>query len=175
MEKWRPVVGYEGWYEVSDQGRVRNVKTRGGSPAGHILTGCPSKKGYLSVCLTVNTKQKVKHVHRLVGEAFLGPLQRGLQTDHINGDKTDNRAANLRYVTGFVNQRKSYEPQFYRHVPRGEAHSQSKLKETQVRAIKRLLRLGMIHRLIADRFRISVSTIDAINSGRLWTHITEGG
>jgi hypothetical protein len=53
--------------------------------------------GYLSVGLSRNSKQRAFYVHRLVAEAFLGPRPAGKETMHLNGDRTDNRVANLAY------------------------------------------------------------------------------
>ena len=170
-EHWKPVVGYEGWYEVSSLGRVRNAKERHGTSLGHVLTGSPGEKGYLQVCLTVDKKQKVKDVHRLVSEAFIGPLPSGYQTDHINGIKTDCKASNLQYITGLENMRKSYLPEFNRHVLRGEEHGNARWTVGQIKEVKHLLSSGMIHRLVAERTGVSKATVDQISSGRQWVHV----
>ena len=90
-ERWKDVVGYEGLYEVSDMGRVRNGKKR-------ILFLRSDPNGYPNVCLCKDGVKKSYRVHRLVSRAFLGDLPEGYCTDHINRDKTDNRLCNLRYV-----------------------------------------------------------------------------
>jgi hypothetical protein len=104
-EEWRPVVGYEGKYEVSDMGRIRRVKT------GRVLrTRVVVHKGrYERVGLWRDGKSRVWQVHRLVGEAFLGPLPRGLETRHLNGDGADNRLVNLKYGTHAENMRDAVE------------------------------------------------------------------
>ena len=69
-EKWKPVKGYEGLYEVSDYGNVRSLNYR---RTGKIQKLKPTKDtcGYLQVCLCKNGKVKYKHIHRLVAEAFI--------------------------------------------------------------------------------------------------------
>lgn len=102
-EVWKPVVGLEGAYEVSDQGRVRSVRRvvrsgqRGGTRevAPQILSTPKGSAGYRQVTL----RRKTHLVHSLVMAAFVGPRPVGMETCHNNGDPDDNRLANLRYDT----------------------------------------------------------------------------
>jgi hypothetical protein len=112
VEVWRPIVGYEGYYEVSDQGRVRSVDRLVAGPYGDKpwrLRGKPmkqtpwSKKGYLAVKLTRQGQQKRWSVHRLVLTAFVGPCPEGMEACHNNHVKSDNRLANLRWDTASAN------------------------------------------------------------------------
>lgn len=107
-EKWRPVAGFEGRYEVSDQGRVRSMDRIVTNKHGHqwrvrerILKA--SGKGpmrYDGVHLGDGTGRIVQHyIHRLVLEAFVGPRPDGLVSRHLNGDHHDNRLVNLTYGT----------------------------------------------------------------------------
>lgn len=110
-ETWLPIVGYEGYYEVSDQGQVRSLDrlvNRG--PCGFILKRGvvlrQKKRGlsesgpkYASVCLKVHGQSKTFSVHRLVLQAFVGPCPRGQEGCHNNGQSLDNRLSNLRWDT----------------------------------------------------------------------------
>lgn len=104
-ETWRPIPGWEGFYEASDQGEVRslprwvafgNQKRLAPScvvapwkhPAGYRVAGL-SRPG---------TRTFREYVHRLVASAFHGPGE-GLEVNHRNGVKTDNRAENLEWVS----------------------------------------------------------------------------
>ncbi len=106
-EEWRPVIGYEGLYEVSDLGRVRSldrvVLRSNGAPhpwKGQILKpSAHPKNGHLSVRLYQSDRGRTLEVHRLVGEAFLGPLPPGRETRHFDGDPANNRVRNLVYGT----------------------------------------------------------------------------
>lgn len=96
-ELWRAVVGYEGFYEVSDQGRVRSVPRR--KTRGRILKQILSTTGYPQVTLSKESVARPKKVHLLVMAAFVGPRPEGLEIRHLSGIKTDNRVINLQYGT----------------------------------------------------------------------------
>lgn len=123
-EVWKPIIGYEGCYEVSNFGNVRslprtvNATWKNGKKGfyqvdGKILTPkeCTrNKKGYqtyLQVCLSVNGVHKYAMIHRLVAEAFL-PKQKGRDVvNHKDGDKHNNNVSNLEWVTHQENARHS--------------------------------------------------------------------
>lgn len=91
-EVWRPVVGYEGWYEVSNIGRVRRC-------GGRVLTNLQGSRGYELVNLSVRGKTRLWLVHRLVAMAFV-PNPCGFDVvNHLDENKTNNRANNLEWTT----------------------------------------------------------------------------
>lgn len=112
-ETWRPVVGFEGWYEVSDLGRVRSVDrvvTMAGRWAGALTRRAGrvrkprlQSNGYLFVNLSREGNLTIQNVHQMVARAFLGPRPPAHDVCHGNGDKTDNRLENLRYDTRSAN------------------------------------------------------------------------
>ena len=113
IEQWKPVVGFEGRYEVSDQGRVRALdrtieyETKNGKVARYVKKGQRlrpgrASTGYLSVCIGTGNTQ---NVHVLVAAAFLGVAPPKTLVCHKNGDKRDNRAVNLYYGTVSTNNR----------------------------------------------------------------------
>jgi hypothetical protein len=104
IEEWRPVVGYEGAYEVSSLGRVRSVprviETSDGRTRhqpGKMLRQ-HHNKGYPFVRLSLGGHPVNGMIHRLVAAAFLGP-EDGAEVCHNNGDPSDCTVANLRYGT----------------------------------------------------------------------------
>jgi hypothetical protein len=108
-ERWLPIAGYEGFYEVSDLGRVRSldrvVIERGGKARpmrGRILKPSRYLDGYLIVSLC-NDRHHTRAVHDLVARAFHGEPAPGQQVCHFDGDKTNNLAANLRWDTQSAN------------------------------------------------------------------------
>lgn len=72
-ERWFPVVGHEGFYKVSDHGRVKRIAPGKGATPGRVLAGGADKDGYVLVSLWANNKQTMCKVHRLVATAFIGP------------------------------------------------------------------------------------------------------
>lgn len=105
-EEWRPVVGYEGLYEVSNLGRVKSLdrvvtgKNGGQYPfKGKILKQRNDKDGYLTVYLCGNGKDKLKKVHRLVGETFLPNTDNLPVINHKDENKLNNCVDNLEWCT----------------------------------------------------------------------------
>ncbi|KKN66688.1 hypothetical protein LCGC14_0468740 [marine sediment metagenome] len=94
-ENWKPVVGYEDIYEVSDIGRVRSFCI---SPAGRLMKPGTDSKGYYFLGLWKNKRPRWHRVHRLVLEAFAGPVPEDApECCHNNGVRTDNCVENLRW------------------------------------------------------------------------------
>lgn len=126
-ERWRPVVGYEGHYEVSDQGRVRSYVRQ--QQAGRILRPRASKSrdhrnpGW-TVALFRGGRRENHLIHRLVLTAFVGPCPEGMEGCHWNDDASDNRLSNLRWDTHSANTQDklrngNHEPSNRTHCPRG--------------------------------------------------------
>lgn len=167
--EWRPVVGYEGLYEVSNNGQIKRLA---GSPKCHhdrILKPI-KRKGHSYVMLCANSVIVTIGVHRLVLAAFVGTAN-GLWVNHKNGIKDDNRLANLEYVTPSQNTQHAYDNGL-NSGPRGERNKHAKLTEADVREIRKLLTLGWKHKDIAKQFNIAMPTISAIRNNKQWRHVT---
>ncbi len=105
-ETWKPVSGYVGYYEVSDQGRVRSVDRmiwhncgREVLYRGRVLRQKMMPRGHRQVTLSRDGDQRTVLVHRLVLEAFVGPAPEGTEGLHWDDDPGNNRASNLRWGT----------------------------------------------------------------------------
>jgi hypothetical protein len=99
-EIWKPVVGYEGLYEVSNLGRVKSLPRNGTTKTGTILSDSCNGNGYRKLRLC-NTNKRTFYVHILVAMAFLDykPNKNVVCVDHINCIRSDNNLINLRILS----------------------------------------------------------------------------
>lgn len=99
-ETWKDVVGYEGFYKVSDKGNIKSVErldSIGRRCGGLVLRSGEHKHGYLQVRLYKNGKGRHKLIHRLVSKAFIPNPNSFLEVNHIDENKKNNEAANLEW------------------------------------------------------------------------------
>lgn len=177
-EEWRDIPEYEGLYQVSNQGRVRSlprvVIRSNGTPlsvSGRTLKAAPNSGGYLCVGLSKADKQWVPRVHILVAQTFIGQRPAGYDINHKNGDKTDNRAENLEYVTRAQNVQHAYDNGLI--IPdRGEANGNSKLTAEQVIEIRgRYAEGGISQETLGKEYGINQTQVGFIVRREVWTHI----
>ena len=105
-EEWRDVPGYEGYYQVSNHGRVRSldreVARRDGTTAtlkGVNLRADENPKGHLFNHLCRGGRREKKYIHRLVLEAFVGPCPAGMEACHWDDNPANNHLTNLRWAS----------------------------------------------------------------------------
>ena len=101
-EVWKDVVGYEGFYKVSNKGNVYSVERKdsmGRKRGGHILRPGYSMVGYPKAQLCKNGKMKNKSIHRLVAEAFIPNPNNFPEVNHIDEVKDNNDVSNLEWCT----------------------------------------------------------------------------
>lgn len=98
-EIWKDIKNYEGLYQVSNFGNVRSLGNGLSNNSKNKLLKVFNRRKYVGVQLCKNSIKKKYMVHRLVYEAFVGEIPDGMQVNHINEDKTDNRLENLNLMT----------------------------------------------------------------------------
>lgn len=178
-ENWRPIVGHEGAYEVSDLGRVRSLDrviscghwnkyakrfvqtTR--RLRGQMLRPGTKPSGHVSVALGKGNSQDV---HRLVLEAFVGPCPPGQEALHENDSPADNALANLRWGTRGENLLDAVRNG---RKPVGEDHHGAKLKAADIPNIRRRLAAEGPSAVARD-YGVSDATIRQVRDGRSWSH-----
>lgn len=190
-EVWRPVIDWEGFYAVSDFGRVRSldrIDCRGHRLRGRILRPSPDGGGYPQVTLCRDGVQHTRKVHHLVARAFHGPAWRyknpagwifRQEVRHIDGDPANRRADNLAWGTKAENQadrvvhgttsrgeRNGAHTMPHRR-PRGERQGSAKLTDDQVQSIRLDNRL---QRVIAAEHGVSQAHVSKIKRGETWSH-----
>lgn len=177
-EEWRPVAGWEGWYEASSLGRIRAIQrpVRGGPRCFNesyplILTPLVYRKGYLKYRLGEcdGTRQaKRRFAHRIIYEAFYGPIPEGVTVNHRDGKKANNAPDNLELATyqEQITHARSLEltRTFNGHRPH--------LTADDVREIRRLrIEQHMGTSALAKRYGVVPGTIGHIIARRSWKHI----
>jgi hypothetical protein len=181
-EEWRPVVGFEGIYSVSNLGRIRRELAVKYTYTGKMIKP-GNHHGYPTVQLWHLSTVKLRFIHRLVAASFLGPRPEGSQVNHIDGIKDNNRPKNLEYVTPKENQRhasrlgllafgsRNWTRKYPERLPRGDKHPLAKLKDTDIPQIRKLGKEGASASDIACIFGVSSTAIRHIIQGYTWKHV----
>lgn len=173
--EWRAVVGFEGKYEVSDEGQVRSLdRTRKGRWGNDVpIKGCimsqqKNRIGYMMVPLGTGTKRKkLCTVHRLVLIAFTEDRP-DMQVNHKDGDKTNNHLSNLEWVTASQNCRHREDNGL---GIRGEKAPHGKLNTEQVLQIRKLFAEGKSQTSLGKQFGVSQHSIWMIVRRKSWMHV----
>lgn len=157
-DRWLPVVGFGGLYEVSTLGRIRSLRT------GRINAAWPDDSGYPRIGLWNGSTQKKHRVHRLVAEAFHGDKRNALHCEvaHLDNDRTNCRADNLKWVSHVENH--SHRRAHGTH-PSGENHPRSRLTERDVARIR--TRYATSTQIAAD-YGVNYMTVREIWQGKRW-------
>lgn len=180
-ERWLPVVGYEGYYEVSDLGRVRSLDRVVHYPPsrshlngyarlwkGQVLLPSSDKRGYRSVNLCRDGEVTTCSVHRLVLEAHVGPCHPGWVACHGEAGVSDNSVSNLEWGPQEKNLGEDKRRDGTMTQPAGEAHPNAKLTWEKVQEIKIRLAAGENQYKIAADYGVSQGRISAIKQGQTW-------
>lgn len=169
-EMWKFVIGFKGFYEVSNIGRVRSVKrsiTRSNgrkmTVLARILLSPLDGHGYPHVCLHRRGRSWSVRVHILVARAFLGKPPAGKEVRHLNGDRADPRLRNLRYGRPDEN---GADKVAHGNSTRGEKNPNAVLTQEQVIAIRAS---DGTNAAIAAAYGVSPTQISFIRNEKSWS------
>lgn len=167
-EVWKPVVGFEEHYSVSNKGRVRR------EGRGNILQPSLTQSGYPCVSLSVDGEESTHRVHTLVAKAFvgpppgpIGPKSGDYQVNHKNSVRTDNRPENLEWVTHEENQAHAFQENREAHI--NEEHGNAGLEWGDIDQIRALsATTDLTYKEIGKKFGITDSRVCQIVKEQAW-------
>lgn len=181
IEEWRPVVGYEGLYDVSNLGRVRSLDRlcKSDKRSDQWLRGKILKpkinqhrQNRCTVALWKEGKVSYPYISRLVLSAFIGLPPIGHDAAHWDGDPTNNCLSNLRWATISENMQ---DKKRHGTDPIGVRNAMSKLTEEQVLYIKNNYKRTSYHASnsleLAQQFNVSRETILDVAKNAGWSHV----
>ena len=181
MEKWRDIQGYEGFYQVSNFGRVKSISrtvNKRASWGGWTTNFCKGKilhpgpinsKGHIGIHLWMKGKRKPLLVHRLVLETFIGPCPYGMEACHFpDRDPGNNKVENLRWDT-----RKGNHGDRFEHGTNnaGATNGTAILTDQMVLKMRKIRKeTGISYREIGEMFDKKAATVRrAVCAG--WKHL----
>lgn len=173
-EIWKEIKRFPN-YAVSNFGRIKRISKDNNGHDNNTYIGKIRKFGmnscgYKTIDLCKDGKCKYFTVHALVAKAFLGLCPKDKQINHIDGDKSNNCANNLEYVTKSENVKHAYKLGLMRQD--GKNNTNSKLDEGIVLKIRRLYKSGFYtQEKIAKQFDISRPNVSYIVNNKIWSHI----
>lgn len=166
-ELWTDVDGFNGRYMVSNMGRVRNMRTN------YVLQGTLQMKcgGYYYVSLYNPPRHKTQKVAPLVAHHFIGPKPPGMEVNHINNIRTDDRASNLEYLTHLDNIKHAQQYGFLSDQCGEHNHKHKYTTEIVVQILRMYYNEKKKPMDISKEIKIPVTTIRGIVYRQKWKHL----
>lgn len=177
-EIWKPVKGYESYYEVSNEGNIRTIERIIKLPTHQylkkqkLLTQFKDRRGYFHVKLyDGNGKCKSLTTHRIVALTFLNNPKELIEVNHIDHNKHNNCLSNLEWITRSDNIKHSYsfrDPKTYK----GSANKNSKLTESEVINIRKEYKTTKTtYKQLSNKYNVGITLISYIVNNKIWTHV----
>lgn len=180
-EIWKPIIGYEGIYEISSFGRVKALSVVRNKWFGEVVSKERIMKPYLgknkyhNVSLHKERTLKRVYIHRIVAEAFIDNPDNKKDVNHKDGVRWNNNLNNLEWATRSENKLHAYRTGISKAVT-GEKHGKAKLRETDVRTIRFLINdFGYKDTVIANLFDMHPYSISQIRNKKIWRSLIYNG
>lgn len=175
-EVWKNIIDFEGYYKVSNKGRILKLEQTIYYKTGdfyiepkQLIKAVPNRDNYYRVSLSKNGIRKYCLVHRLVAQTFIPNPENKSQVNHKKGITTDNRASQLEWSTPKENTNHAVNTGL---TPVGERCSWSKLKTTEVKRIRKLRRTKKLSfDKLSLMFNVSRKNISKIVNFKSWKHL----
>lgn len=169
-EEWKPVVGYEGLYSVSNLGRVAGHCGSRWRNQPRVMSPGLKQNGYLKVSIGPKYESENRYIHRLVLQHFGPPAGGKTDVNHIDGNKLNNRIENLEWATRSENMQHAMRTGLWTSL--GARNPMAKITPDDVRAIRLLYSPHKRNaREVAERFSISPASVTGIYRGDRWAHV----
>lgn len=174
-EVWENIVGYEGFYQVSNLGRVKSLERiarnrHGYRPIRERILRTSDKGDYPIVGLHSSNGGVTFPVHRLVAQAFIPNPENKPCVNHIDGSRNNNIVSNLEWCTYSENNQHAFDLGL---SSKGSSHCRAKLSDEQVLQISSLLDDQKHTQVeISRMFNVIPQIIYDIRSGNTWSHLT---
>lgn len=170
-EIWKDVIGFEGYYQVSNMGRVKSLDRISNHRLrkGKILSLKQKHNGYLEGAFSLYGKRTMFLAHREVAKSFLKNSYSYETVNHIDGNKINNMATNLEWLSIQKNIEHAFKTGLRSST--GEKNCKAKLTENDVIKIKELFLLGYSNSSIAKKYDVSEGAIWFIRNKKTWKHL----
>ena len=179
-EIWKDIPEYEGFYQISNLGRVKRKKRNVNSfiqksgfraISDRICKSQDNGKGYKQIYVSINNKRKLFYIHRLVAIYFIENPDNKPQVNHKDGNKSNNVFNNLEWCSRIENIKHAIEKKLIN--AKGENSKNAKLTEKQVLAIRRLNKINpkFNKTKVAKKLNVRDTTIHKIIKNKRWCHI----
>lgn len=166
-EVWKKVLGSDRDYRISNKGRVKSYFYD--TENGKLIKG-KNVNGYLACDMIMKKGRKLMYIHSLVASHFVKkPSPKHIRVVHLDWKKTNNNAANLKFVT----QKESYDRNAEYNAKKFAADRSvnAKLTVDKVKDLKKQLKAGKTQSSMAKKLKVSLMTISRIATGKSWVNI----
>ncbi|MDR9419447.1 NUMOD4 domain-containing protein [Gracilimonas sp.] len=171
MELWKDIDGYDGYYQISNKGRVRTWKNGrwGRRDKPNIMRLHVNRYGYLEIRLQKENVKSLHRIHRLVAKNFVENPDNKPHVNHKDCDKLNNYPENLEWVTNTENVKHAVKNGLN---VKGEASHFARLTKNDVLQIRSILSQGFATNTeIAEAYNISMPTVSNIKNRDSWRHL----